>query len=408
MTDSLFARSRRRLSVCKASGPRAAGPLGLWAAGALVVSLAAFANAPGGSAGAASSGVIMPASTQAPLPPITFDDLYQAQQSAAVRIVQERRTLRPNLTGPGAVVDALREQLILGGTDPNGQPLFRLELLSILDPSGPIPPNSSQTDRFDGHAAYLQKHSGFRIEDPALAEQNYLLVPIGLGSRPLIADYQQALSDPTAHPFSLPGSQLELRAVGTLVAVPRHVSRSPWLLEVDVMTNRILRSVSYDSLAVPLCETVVVHESDPPVGGPSTNWWQPTQPTTEHPDLASAVASLPAAPWIAVEQSQLPEGYDLSSVRVVRQAFGPKVSVIQIFGDGVDELFVVQTLNAPRAFATNQPGSDAVILTHRDRDVAQFLFHVNALETAVVGRAGHNVLSQLAAELLILATSSGE
>jgi hypothetical protein len=321
---------------------------------------------------------------------ITFEAIAAAESSLSLRLEQVRRCLeitRTDSAGPRSSWSGIREQLLVSPHPTTGEQRFDLRFLGLEGGTGGTGSSSAATEAlrrelFRGHAGYLHLHAQFRIDDPRLAEQNYAIVDLGPRER---------LGRPTYR----------------LALLPRRLGRNPWILEVDAQTSYPLFRAEFNVAGV-LVSTLEVtrFEIVEPAALAGVDWWEPIRRIESFSSVQTAVASLPAgaAPTLP-NAGQMPLGYQLHAVRVVHEDLRPESSLVLTYTDGIDEIFIVSTVGAPAPAlpVASGAGGAYAILHYQDQNVAQFLFHANAVNTMVIGRAGQFALPGIAHDLLVRA-----
>ena len=355
-------------------------------AAGLAFGVIAVWTAPAASASVSPSSSPPPSPSSATLPQgpwtITFGDIARAESQSWLDVDQVRRVLERGRAAadPSRWIEA-REHLQLGPDLPDGTPRFRLDLLGIRDANGSLPGEQVALRRslFDAHSGFLHMHSSLSIHDADAAAANYFLVYLDDGVR---------AGRPT-HRFAI---------------LPRHFGANPWLVELDVATRYPLYRGEFDSAGRLVSELVVERFGvlDPALRN-QVDWWSPSLQTFEFPDLAAALQYLPPAAFSLPTAADLPFGYGLDSIRVVMDDLSPVTSLVLGYTDGIDEMFVVASLNAtppplPQPVAGTRPVY--ALFEYRDQNVGQWMFHHNDVRHLIVGRSGQAWTAVLAHELL--------
>ncbi len=314
--------------------------------------------------------------SQAPIPFVT---IARAQTSLVARINQTRSALEPDGHG-GARWASLEESLGLGGKDDSGNLRFRLTLEGV--PGMQLDPSQLDLRRqlHASHAGYLQQFGGFRIDDPVLAERNHLLVRL---------DDRVRLG----------------RATHRLALLPRCFGRAAWIIELDAATLHPLFAAQVSAFGI-IVETLEVTRFEPVAESALGNvdWWQPTMQISRFPSHATAAASIQHASVAVPEFTGIPTGYEFREARVVHDDLRPETSLVLVFGDGIDSMFVMETYGAPPPPlpwpSNTDPTAPYAIFSYRDQHVAQHMFYVNGVRTLVIGDSNHLELGPLAESLL--------
>ncbi|MEO0480030.1 MAG: hypothetical protein AAF196_11150 [Planctomycetota bacterium] len=382
------------------------------------------------------------------LPSITFADLAEAQDARGYVAIRRRTVLEsaPKARSQGAGGSqagnshpgnsgAIEESILGSLTIPRASASaatlervafhgedFDADLLGVqspVDASNWQTADTAQDQRFETHEAYLLKHSDFGIESVTAANTNYRLFVIGQGVRQLLANTDQSLALATVDPEATIGPSVledfapESRQIVRIAVLPRRMGRASWILEVDTETNQVLLAVALDAAGVPLSvvETVAFEERS---AGEFTDfwigWWQPRRRVTEVQNTADLNFRFADTPVGIPAAHTLPSGYQLQRVHSVERDLSPERSAVLTYGDGIDQMFVVSTVQSSIPLASVLPNENVgtafeswdenAILTFTDRDMAQFMFRSSAgLIVTVVGRIGHGELSSVATDL---------
>ena len=324
--------------------------------------------------------------------PVTFAKIAAAEASLDLRLQQIRSVLEPD-TGNTPHWTSMRESLVISPDPATGEPRFALELIALDPDAGAhVPPAELQRRRavFHAHAGYLHRYGSLRIDDPELAAANYTIVPLGARSR---------LGRPTQR----------------VVVLPRQIGRNPWVLEVDSAPGYPLFRAEFDAAgrAVSTLEVIAFEQVDA-ARVVKVDWWQPARSVQEFASPAEGIVAAigqPAGsardtaagvPFLVPKDEELPAGYALDRVRVVRDDLRPESSLVLDYTDGIDDFFVVQTANVPEPNlpAPAGPRETYAIFVYHEQNVAQLMFHAGGVQTMVIGRGGPLLLAPLAHDLL--------
>ncbi|MDA0372341.1 MAG: hypothetical protein O2865_01010 [Planctomycetota bacterium] len=307
----------------------------------------------------------------------TFEAIAAAETSLSLRVSQLRRVLEVGPAGPAWT--GIREDLVLTPDQSgSGEARFDLQFAGLEGSSSAAMSEPTRRELYRGYAGYLHLHANFRVVDPQLATQNYVVIDLGSRVR---------LDRPTRR----------------IALLPRQLGRSPWVLELDAATSYPLYRAEFNPAGV-LVSTLEVtrFEEVTPLSLTGHAFWQPTRNVEDFRSIQTAVQvmALEAAPVLPAS-NRIPSGYRFSKARVVRELLRPESSLVVTYTDGIDEIFVVSTFGAaaPSLPVMSAQGSYA-ILAYQDQNVAQFLFHVGSVTTMVVGRAGQFALPSIAEDLL--------
>lgn len=337
-------------------------------AAALAVGFATEANPPG----------------DAPQHGVTFASIAHADSELCVRTTQIRRVREQG--GAAATWAGLVERLVTAPGPAGEESRFQLDFLGI---EGGTNVSTLDLERrrqlYHSQAAYLYRYASLRIDDPDRAARNYLLLHL---------DDRTRLGRPTHR----------------VVLLPRRLGRSAWVLEIDAATSFPLFRAEFD-VAGNLVATLEVTSFEvlSPAATSGVQWWQPARRMEDHASIPAALATLPPAPFTAPRSTDLPIGYDLADIQVVREDLRPEASLVLTYSDGIDEIFVIGTFNAPPPalpVSTGRTGAYAIFV-YQDHNVSQLMFHANRVTTLVVGRSGQFALAPLAHDLLARSLHGG-
>ncbi|MBK8980477.1 MAG: hypothetical protein IPM29_31630 [Planctomycetes bacterium] len=311
--------------------------------------------------------------------PVSFQEIARAQSSGFRLLEQERRVLDRSPDGTMRWLTA-REQLRTA-PDVQGEPRFELQFIGFSGASLLTPTQLTTKQRlYQEHVGYLFLHGSLRIHDPIRAASNYWLI-------------------------ALENTVRLGRAVRKVAVIPRQFGIHPWILEVDDATGYPLYRGEYDATGRLVSELVVTSysEYDGNSSEFSANWWQESLASTSYPTLRDAENRYPNAHFQFPEPRDLPPGFAFRSVRIVQDDLRNEPSVVASWTDGIDEIFVVATVNAP-APALPQPAAGPydtyALYAYRDMNTAQFMFHVDQVRHMVIGRGGQVWVGSIAYELL--------
>lgn len=313
---------------------------------------------------------------------ISFTAIASAETRLVARIRQTRSVFQADGQG-GASWASIDESLVLGGRDAEGNQLFRLNLDSV--PGEQLDPVELEQRRalHASHAGYLQQFETFRIEDPLAAARNYSLLHL---------DDRQRLG----------------RTTHRIAVIPRQFGRSAWILELDAATLYPLFSAEISAFGM-VVSTLEVTSFAPTnaVGLGAVTWWTPTMSMARFRDANAAANSLGVLRPATLEGTHVPADYRLVEARAVRDDLRPESSLVLVYGDGLDSLFVVETYGAPPPplpwSSPTDTSAPYAIFSYQDQNVSQYMFYVRGVRTLVIGRATHFELASLAESLLVQA-----
>jgi hypothetical protein len=312
--------------------------------------------------------------------PISFGTIASAQRSLSVDLRQIRTVFDGGSQGSAGSWIGIKERLqVLGRT--GRDPRFRLEFDGIVGKPLTEADLAARRDIYWSYAGYLFEHGGFRVNDAATADQNYLL-------------------------FYLDSDTRLNRPIRRYAVMSRVFGRTSWLIDVDVATSYPLYTAEFNA-AGQLVSALEVTDFRLLAPGKFdlVEWWEPLKVVQEFPTVGEALTSLPSVFLPIPTAADLPAGYSLTSQQVVRSDVNSRESLVLTYSDGIDEFFVVFTLNSPRpalpAVPLGENETPYAIVLYQDLSVTQLLFHVDGLEAMVIGRASQFYLASLARNLLV-------
>ena len=300
--------------------------------------------------------------------PVSFDSIARAEQTLSARIHQTRAVLETDSYGIPRW-SSIEESLVLG-QDSSGLPRFALTFEGV--PGVTLDANAVARRRAI-HAArsgFLQQFGSFHVHDPALAAQNYQIVPL---------DMRVRLG----------------RAAHRVAVIPRQLGRSAWILELDTLTHYPVFRAEVSSFGI-VVSTLEVTSCDFSASVPPNSvWWEPSAIRQDFTSSTAAIAALaPPQPALVPAPTDLPGGFRLLEARTILDDLRPESSLVFIYGDGIESLFVVETFGAPPPAVPLQvsPGVDGeqpyALFLFQDQSALQLMSYARGVQTLVIGASG--------------------
>ena len=292
---------------------------------------------------------------------INFELIHRAMSRLNFEATQLRRVRDGSQQGDWLEI---RER-VLHDLDSNGEERFGLEYLEAQGNRFSRQELLSRSQLYSSRAGFLYSYQSFRVHDVAEARANYRI-----------------------YPFM--STQRLGRAVERVVVYPVRWDRSIWLLDLDTETGYPLYSGEYNNRIQLLSEVVVEEFKIGDVTLTSTSQWQPKMLVTSYDSIDIALRGLSnrSQRMIHEEVEGLPPGYETSRTQVVENFLGEE-SLVSVFSDGIDNLFLVQTSGVDSLF--DQLGISSTdtntVAEYRDLNVAQYAFHSEDVRFLIVGRS---------------------
>ncbi len=292
---------------------------------------------------------------------ITFELIHRAMSRLNFEATQLRRVRDGSQQGDWLEV---RER-VQHDLDANDQERFRLE---YLEPQGNRLSRQELLSRrqlYSSRAGFLYSYQSFRVHDVAEAKANYRI-----------------------YPFMR--TQRLGRTVDRVVVYTVRGDRSIWLLDFDTETGYPLYSGEYNNQIQLLSEVVVEEFKIGSVALTSASQWQPQMLVTPYDSLDMALRGLGnrSRRMIHEDVEGLPPGYETLRTQVVENLLGEE-SLVSVFSDGIDNVFLIQTSGVDSLF--DQLGISSTdtntIAEYRDLNVAQYAFHSEDVRFLIVGRS---------------------
>ncbi|GAB4142248.1 MAG: hypothetical protein Fur0037_09360 [Planctomycetota bacterium] len=312
---------------------------------------------------------------------VTFELLASAPYGHLVQMEQTRRFLTP----AGGFVD-VRERVTVDGDGTRTSP-FRLDYLGVVGVAPNSPEDQKWAATYGKYASLFYEHGSFRVHDATLAAANYRI-----------------------HTFGT--TTIVGRTCWRGVVYPLRLDKSIWLVDLDSETGIPLHVAEFDSGARLIGELTVtrfaVAAQVQRLGG---NWaWSPRMritPVDPQADTGSLFG--PSVHVVSADTSRLMPDYSKLRSHVAENSFNGDRSLVDIYGDGIDEFFVVQTPGRPDPFAS---GPNALISTktgatkrpdtiayYDDAALRVYEFHQHGVSFQIAGRGSLARLDQFSRQV---------
>ena len=284
-----------------------------------------------------------------------------AIESADFNATQVRR-VRGSFSGygrGGEMVGVIESVLHRAGTQGPNSDLFSIELRGIEGRAIGALELQQRQQVYRGQAGYLFRFQGFRVFDAHRAGQNYTVHLLGDG--PMRAQ----------------------RSSYRIAVVSRTPDRPSWLLDLDVARTFPLYTAQFSPAGQLVGEVEVAsisygHAAQLP---PDNGWaWTPRMAVENFTTFEQAANRAQSFVALPLSTSEIGAGYTFQQARVVTNPITAEQSLVQVFQDGVDTVFVTQGRCAP----DNSGGHTARF--YSDAGVLQCSFQQATTEFLVVGR----------------------
>lgn len=286
---------------------------------------------------------------------VTFDRIERAMAERSYRIVQMRRILDQSDPRVQSHWLGMQELLLHGARSSAGPETFDLQFLGLEGQALSPQQFAARKKAFDEQAGFLYHYQSFRVSDATLADQNYALLFLGVGTR------------------------LQ-RPVYRMAAYSKVGMRTGWLLELDALTGYPLYRGEYD-LQGRLVSEVEVTAFDDGFRGVVPQRLDPFNSQLESsPQAALTAAGVTGAsvPSAAI----VPPAYAVHASKVLTDPYTGVKRAIVIYSDGVDEMFVEVAPDSRTALTTGP-----TIAFFRDpAGITQCTFVDSGSQYVVVGR----------------------
>lgn len=303
-----------------------------------------------------------------------FEALQRAENGDHYHLHQVRRIL------DGKRWLAIAEELWIAPSNRGEAPRFKLSLEDIEGRELAEAELDSLREEFSSRSAFLFLHSTCRIIDPRLAEHNYSILDLGHGMR------------------------IE-RPVSKILILPKQPGSPPWALELDRETGYPLYRAEYDQRGQ-IIATLEVSEFQHGLSARAPagfEWWRETRSVTAYADLDRALRDFPARGVTLPDSTSLPSGYELWQTRLVNADLNDELTLVQSYSDGIEEIFLLVTVNASRPVLLQNNLSDrreVSLMTFHDMSTSQYMFFHGDLRYQLIGRTGQGRLNSLARSLI--------
>lgn len=257
-------------------------------------------------------------------------------------------------------------ELLRHDVDSNQQERFELEY---------IPPETEglsraellhRGERYANNAGFIYSYQSFRVHDVDVAEANYRVYPF-LRTQRL-------------------GRQVE-----RVLVYPVRWDRSIWLLDLDVETGYPLYCGEYNNQIQLLSEIVVEGFETGETVVNDASRWKPRMLVTSYDSVDIALQDLGnrGPKMIREDIEGLPPGYRRIKTQIVEPLARDEKSLVHVFSDGIDTVFLVQTSGAENPFAELGISSadTNAISAYRDLNMAQYTFYSEDVQFLIVGRS---------------------
>ena len=133
------------------------------------------------------------------------------------------------------------------------------------------------------------------------------------------------------------------------------------------------------------------------------DWWHETRSIREHTNLKSALGDFPGKGVTLPDATSLPTGFELHKARVVGNDLNDEQTLVQSYSDGIDEIFLLTTVNASRSILLGNDSGDrgeVNLMAFHDTSTSQFMFFHGELRYQLIGRTGEGRLNSLARSMI--------
>jgi hypothetical protein len=317
--------------------------------------------------------------TPPPSMAVTFDVLFSAVEQQDYTAVQVRRFF-----GDQGQMVSVREEVKV---DANGSeaPPFAISFLGVLGelPGSVVHQKWQQT--YSRFGRLFHEQGSFRVRHLGKSTLNYSLYAFGTAVR----------AGRSAH---------------RVVVFPHVLDKSIWVIDVDATTFVPLYSAEFDSHFRLLSEVEVetlVETAQLPAGmqGPSGS--------AQHADFAAAKAALGNPTGLIEPNASFTGEYQVDKIETRIDPLNGQQKLVLAYTDGVDQFFIVQTVDASDVFAGLFPGTNGqppvqgnTIARYRDPGMSVLLFWEGNVAFHVAGRGSLERLDEFARRLYLQALST--
>ena len=262
---------------------------------------------------------------------ISFERLFHAERTQHFSVTLLREALQFAQGGQGSFEwIRVTEQLRIAprATEDGLQeawraPHFNLSFENAVSRNLTPTQHSERAVRYARDSAFLFLHATMLVQNPVLAAKNYSIA------------------------YLAPSFRLG-RAAHQVAVIPLHGDRSTWLWEIDAETGFPLTQTEFSSTGLRVSSLSAIHfahGSEVEAMGRPTDGWDDLREDLQIFDHADEAAS--AFPDYAIQTpslDNLPVGFHLVQVHVVREPLQPAIRHISTYSDGLDQVLLRQRL----------------------------------------------------------------
>jgi hypothetical protein len=287
-----------------------------------------------------------------------FARIKTAIETTDFSAVQARR-VRGHFSGygrGGEWVGAVETMVHRGSV---GEERFALELRGFEGMSLSPPELAQRQVLYQTRAAYLVRYQSFRVHDARQAARHYAL---------------QALGD---------GSRRAGRPCSRVAVISRTPDRPSWLLDLDAATGLPLYCGEFTPEGRLVAEVEVSHIACGAAAQipPGDGWaWAPRMGIEEFASAAQASARASSVASLVLGPEHIGGDYTFDHARVMTEPLTGEQTLVHVFHDGIDALFVSQRTRTPLQTAGH------TIRSYSEAGVYQYLFQQHRTEFLIVGR----------------------
>ncbi|MFK7739403.1 MAG: hypothetical protein AB8H80_03695 [Planctomycetota bacterium] len=261
----------------------------------------------------------------------------------------------------------------------SAQPAFSLSFVGVQgEPTGSALWQDWQQN-YDRYARLFFRHGSFSIRDLTQAQNNYTLHDFG--------------------PVVRAG-----RAAQRLVIFPGTLDKAIWVVDVDSLTSVPLYVAELDSRLIVHAEIETTSFSD------TVQTFAPMHSTniiTPMPDYGTALQHLGLASSVIDPNVTGMPDYVAERIEVHDDPINGQQKLVMVYGDGIDQFFVVQNINSLDPFdgMPNETAGGNTIARFRDPAVSALVFWDDNVTFHVAGRGSLRRLDALARVVFLQALS---
>ena len=305
---------------------------------------------------------------------ITFARLFDAERNlwASVDLVRSSFEGANSHSDGGAVTILERLRIAPAVADPADPqaplvPRFRLSFVDSV--SSALTPTDRALRRavYEKSAAFLFLHGTLLVDDPVRAATNYSLHYMG--------------------PVQLLG-----RAAHRVVVLPNSCDRSAFVWDLDVQTGFPLHQAEYTPEGVMMSSLTAVRfeagNAIEKLGSPVEGWSEPKSLVQHFGSISALKKQLPDVQLVVPASEPAQSGYSLSLIRAIHDDLDGHVDVVLGYGDGLDEILMVQSHGLPPTGLADVLGQGVqTVQRFQDLHTIQLRFQSTDVSFLVVGRA---------------------